>query len=184
MLLVSTVSSPRLYVYMMGQDDPKKCSANRLVKLRLAIPLYRRSQIPRGALVLDPYAGKLLTPSDREKVLRYGIVAVDCSWRKAETVFSKHLSRNGRRLPLLLPANPINYARGGMLSSLEALSGALYILGLKEEAKELLKCFKWAPNFLELNREPLDAYASATNEEELARLMEEFFPRLHTTPDG
>jgi len=184
-LAVSRTPTPRLYVYMLGQDDPRKCSANRLVKLRLALPIYRRSQIPRGALVLDPYAEKLLTPSDRETALEHGIVVVDCSWKNAQAVFSTSPRGNGRRLPTLLPANPINYGRAGMLSSLEALSGALHILGFKGEAQKLLRVFKWAPHFLTLNREPLDAYAGAFDEGHLVKLMEEFFPGLRTTPsDG
>lgn len=135
-------------------------------------------------MVLDPYAGKFLTPPERETALKHGIVVVDCSWRNAETIFSTH-NRNGRRLPTLLPANPVNYGRATMLSSLEAFSGALYILGFKEEAQTLLRIFKWAPHFLELNRDPLDAYAEAMNEEHLVKLMGEFFPRLQATiPDS
>ena len=181
---MSKPPTPRLYAYVMGQDDPKKCSANRLVKLRLALPIYRRGQIPRGVLILDPYAEKLLTSSDRAMALRGGLVVVDCSWVNAKAVFSAFSKRNGRRLPTLLPANPINYARAGMLSSLEALSGALYILGFKEEAESLLRIFKWAPHFLELNREPLEAYAEALDERELVKLMGEFFPGLKIPPDG
>jgi pre-rRNA-processing protein TSR3 len=169
-------ANPRLYVYMMGQDDPKKCSARRLAKLKLAIPIYRRSQVPKGALVLDPYAEKLLTPFDREIALKNGIVVVDCSWKNVETVFSSP-REFGRRLPILLPANPINYARAGMLSSLEAFSGTLYILGFKGESQDLLRIFKWAPHFLELNKDPLEAYAEAKDEEQLITLMKEFFPQ-------
>jgi len=153
--------------------------------LRLATPVYRRSQIPKGALVLDPYSERLLTSSGRETALRYGIVAVDCSWRNSKTVFLTLSKVNGRKLPTLLAANPVNYARRGMLSSLEALSAALYILGFKEEAQRLLRIFKWAPHFLGLNREPLDAYAEAADEERMVKLMGEFFPESHAaTQDG
>ena len=170
-------NSPRLYAYIMGQDDPKKCSANKLVKLNLAIPLYRRSQIPKGALILDPSAEKLLTPSDRETALKNGIVVIDCSWKNIQTIFSSP-TEFCRKLPILLPANPINYARAGMLSSLEAFSGSLYILGFKSESQDMLRIFKWAPHFVELNREPLEAYAQATNEKQLISLIGEFFPHI------
>ncbi len=165
---------------MMNQDDPKKCSALRLVKFHLAYPIYRRRQIPRGTIILDPYAEELLTPSDKNDVLRHGIMVVDCSWKNAESVF---LTPNeyGRRLPVLLAANPINYARAGILSSLEAFSGALYILGFKEEAYELLKIFKWGPHFLELNSEPLEAYSEAKDAEDLVKIIGEFFPNIRTT---
>jgi len=131
-------------------------------------------------LILDPYADKLMTPSDRETALRHGIVVVDCSWRNAKTVFSTPSKSNGRRLPTLLPANPVNYGRAGMLSSLEAFSGALYILGFKEEAQGLLRIFKWAPHFLELNGDPLEAYSEVVDEEHLVKLVDEFFPGLET----
>ena len=171
--------SPRLYVYAMGQDDPKKCSANRLIKFGLALPINRRSHIPREALVLDPYADDMLTPGDREQAERAGIVVIDCSWKYAETVFSSSSSRgNGRRLPVLLPANPVNYARPSMLSSLEALAATLFILGHEQEAKTILKIFKWAPHFLVLNSEPLTSYSQASDEIDMAGRIGEFFPGL------
>jgi pre-rRNA-processing protein TSR3 len=175
-------TSPRLYVYTMGQDDPKKCSANRLIRFGLAIPIKRRSRIPREALILDPYADSMLVPSDREQAERAGIAVVDCSWKNAETVFSSAYSRgNDRRLPVLLPANPVNYARANMLSSLEALAAALYILGHEQEAKAILRIFKWAPHFLVLNKEPLIAYSEATDEADMASRIGEFFPEPRGT---
>lgn len=165
---------------MKSQDDPKKCSALRLIKFHLAYPIYRRKQIPRGTIILDPSAMELLTPSDKNDVLRRGIMVIDCSWKNAESVFSKP-NKYGRSLPVLLAANPINYARAGILSSLEAFSGALYILGFKEKAHELLKIFKWGPHFLELNSEPLEAYSEAKDAEDLFKIMGEFFPNIQTT---
>jgi len=167
--------TPHLYAYMMGQDDPRKCSANRLVKLKLASPVYRRSQVPRGTLILNPYASKLLTKSDMGLILRYGLMIIDCSWNRAETVFSARTSE-GRKLPILLAANPINYARAGMLSSVEALAAALYIIGFRKEAQGILSIYKWGPHFLELNQDPLDSYAEVLDEEQLKKTMTEFFP--------
>ncbi len=175
-----TKKSVRLYTYMMRQDDPKKCSALRLVKFHLAYPIYRRKQIPRGIIILDPSAEKLLTISDKNDVLRKGLMVIDCSWKNAESVFSTP-NEYGRRLPVLLAANPINYARPRILSSLEAFSGALYILGFKEEARKLLKIFKWGPHFLELNSEPLEAYSEAKDAEDLVKIMDEFFPNIQKT---
>ena len=160
---------------MMGQDDPKKCSANRLVKLQLASPVYRRSHVPKGTLILNPYASRLLTRLDMGSILRYGLMIIDCSWKRAETVFSARASE-GRKLPILLAANPVNYARAGMLSSVEALAAALYIVGFRKEAQEILRIYKWGPHFLELNQDPLDSYAEALDEEHLKKTMAEFFP--------
>ena len=60
-----------------------------------------------------------------------GICALDCSWNLAAKVIqsSKKFSNN-RKLPALLAGNPINYAKLGTLSTVEAIAGALYILGL------------------------------------------------------
>lgn len=167
--------TPHLYAYMMGQDDPKKCSANRLVKLRLASPVYRRSQVPKRTLILNPYASELLTKLDRDLILTYGLMVIDCSWKRAETVFLARIDE-GRKLPILLAANPVNFARAGMLSSVEALAAALYIVGIKKEAQEILRIYKWGPHFLELNQDPLDSYAEAQDEEHLKNTMIEFFP--------
>jgi pre-rRNA-processing protein TSR3 len=173
--------APHLYTYMMGQDDPKKCSANRLVKLKLASPVYRRSQVPKGTLILNPYASKIITRLDNDSVQRYGLMIIDCSWKKAETVFSARRDE-GRKLPILLAANPINYARPGILSSLEALAAALYIVGFRKEAQEILRIFKWGPHFIELNQDPLDSYAEAVDEEHMKEAMIEFFPFAFEKP--
>ena len=160
---------------MMGQDDPKKCSANRLVKKQLVTPIYRRSQVPKGTLILNPYAAKLLTRLDKDSVQRHGLMIIDCSWKRAETVFSARRSE-GRKLPILLAANPVNYARPEMLSSIEALAAALYIVSLKKEAQEILQVYKWGPHFLELNQDPLDSYAEALDEEDMKKTTIEYFP--------
>jgi pre-rRNA-processing protein TSR3 len=81
----------------------------------------------------------------------------------------------GRRLPTLLAANPVNYAKPHKLSSLEALAASLHIMGFKEKATQLLSIFKWGPTFLTLNEQPLDAYASAVDETALAKAESEFF---------
>ena len=48
-----------------------------------------------------------------------------------------------------------------MLTSAEAVSAALFILGDREGAAAMVSKMKWGPNFLVLNRELLRAYASA-----------------------
>jgi pre-rRNA-processing protein TSR3 len=85
----------------------------------------------------------------------------------------------GRRLPLLLAANPINYSRVGMLSTAEALSSSLYILGFKEMASLLMNKFKWGHTFLELNSDLLEDYANAKNLTEVADLEKSYFPQLY-----
>jgi pre-rRNA-processing protein TSR3 len=159
----------------MRQDDPRKCTAAKMARMRLAIPLYSLNRIPRRSIVLDPFSRKVVLPSDRLRVDVDGLVAVDCSWEKVDSAFAINLPGSGRRLPTLLAANPTNYAKQHKLSSLEAMAAALYTTGFKELAARLLSVFKWGNTFLTLNHEPLEAYSRAENEEEMTVAEAEFF---------
>jgi len=165
----------KLYVWEMEQDDPKKCTSAKLRRLHLAIPIRRPSHIPRGAVVLNPASQNLYSPKDRESAVRWGLVAVDCSWRRADQVFSRRLPGVNRRLPTLLAGNPVNYGHKSLLSSLEALAAALYIAGFKSEAEGLLSIYKWGATFLSLNQEPLEEYSRAQTPEELLAVEASFF---------
>ena len=61
------------------------------------------------------------------------------------------------------------------LSTVEALAASLYLLGRVDQCKELLSKFRWGGRFLELNKEPLEAYAGAKSSAELVSLQFEFF---------
>jgi len=130
--------------------------------MELAVGIRNLRLLPRRAVVLDPFSSTLLSRADRRDALQHGVLAIDCSWRRAE----EDLRRRGfrgprRRLPFLVPVNPVNYGRPGMLSTLEALAAALYILGEIGQAERLLNIYKWGPNFLTMNREPLEDYMAA-----------------------
>ena len=56
----------------------------------------------------------------------------------------------------VLAANPTNYSKLGILSSVEAVAASLYIVGDRLEAQEFLSIFKWGQTFLTLNEQPLD----------------------------
>ena len=165
---------PKVYVLLLQQDDPKKCTAAKLSKFRLAIPLHRLRQIPRQAVILNPFADYVLLPSDRIHSIKSGLVAIDCSWERVDQALTVSLPGMGRRLPTLLAANPTNYAKPHKLSSVEALAGALYIVGFKKEASKLLSLFKWGETFVSLNLEPLEAYSLATDREAM-RIAESQF---------
>lgn len=167
--------SPQIYVLQLRQDDPRKCTAAKLVKFRLAKPLYKLRQVPQNCLTLNPFAQSSLLNRDRDQALKYGLVAIDCSWERVQTTFSARLPGKNIRLPTLLASNPVNYAKPNKLSSLEALAASLYIMGFREEANQLLSLFKWGPHFLTLNAQPLEAYASVTDEEQLIRTESEYF---------
>jgi pre-rRNA-processing protein TSR3 len=161
-------------VYMMRQDDPFKCTAAKLAKFRIAEPV---RFIKRDAIVLNPFSPTILTRKDAE--IADAVCAVDCSWEKADDVarHQKVFSAGiGRRLPAMLAANPINYAKLGKLSTAEALAGALYILGEKNVAKEIMNKFKWGHTFLELNANLLEDYANAGTQVQILQAEQEYFP--------
>ena len=167
--------NPRVYVLQLRQDDPGKCTAAKLVKFRLATPIYKTRQIPRESLVLNPFADIYLLNKDRTQAAAHGLVAIDCSWEKAQIAFENRLPGKNKKLPTLLAANPVNYAKPNKLSSLEAVAASLYITGFPESATRLLSLFKWGPHFLTLNAQPLNAYATAPDESQLRDSISEFF---------
>jgi pre-rRNA-processing protein TSR3 len=166
--------TPRVYAYLLGQDDPKKCTAARMCRRGLAKPVRTLRALPRRGVVLNPQAREVLAPLEREAVLR-GLVVVDASWNLIETPRWDRIRGLHRRLPTLLAANPVNYGVMGRLSSLEAVAAALYIVGFKDEARRFLGLFKWGHTFLTLNRAPLEDYSSAGSVEEVLRLEREYF---------
>jgi len=166
---------PPIYVLLLGQDDPLKCTARRLVKFQLARPLFRIGQIPWGSIVLDPFSTRTLLPTDRESAVKHGVVAVDCSWEKANSTFYRRIPGEGRRLPKLLASNPTNYGKLGKLSSVEALAAALSILGFPKDAHRLLSSFRWGHTFEELNAGPIGEYSTSRSYGDVERAEAEFF---------
>lgn len=162
-------------IYNYQQDDPVKCTATKLEKFGLALSIHSLKQIPPRAVVLNPFSQTTLTFEDRKTLQQHGLVALDCSWNRADETLSLEIRGESRRLPTLLAGNPINYASRGKLSTVEALAAALLITGFTEAAKQLLGMFKWGETFLTLNQDPLEEYASTP----LDRIMQcerEYFP--------
>jgi len=166
--------APKVFVYMMEQDDPRKCTASILARARLATPMRKLSDIRKDTIVLNPVSPQFLLPSDASGITRSGVMAVDCSWEKAEAIFMKRFRGANRKLPHLLAANPVNYARIGKLSTAEALSAALYIAGFRPHAERLLSPFSWGETFFTLNREILRAYSNARTDEDIAKAILNF----------
>jgi pre-rRNA-processing protein TSR3 len=165
----------KIYIYYMKQDDPKKCTALKLHRFHLAKLIQRVFLIPKGAVVLNPLADRVLFSGNRESILHRGLVSIDCSWEKAEAVFARKFRGANRRLPILLAANPINYGKASKLSSLEALAAALYITGFERESKKLLSLFKWGPTFLALNKRPLIEYRKAESMDKIKEIEKTYF---------
>lgn len=165
----------RLFVYELKQDDPKKCTSRKLVRLGHATSISRLYRVPRRAVVLNPLTEAVLTSRDRETVERGGLAVIDCSWTKVEAAFASRRRGVNRRLPYLVAANPVHHGRLFELSSLEALAAALTIIGHGDQAKQIVGIYKWGPVFLELNKEPLEEYARAKSGEEVEEIEKAYF---------
>ena len=159
----------------MGQDDPTKCTARKMINMDLARGVSRKFHASDKIIVLNPFATRVLSPPDNGAK---AVLAVDCSWNQAQEVFFRKLGGKHRRLPILLAANPTNYSRAGMLSSLEAVAATMYILGEVEEAERYLSIFKLGPTFITLNHDPLEAYRGSRTEGKVLQAQREYFPQL------
>jgi len=161
-------------VYHAKQCDPKKCSTLKLKRHNLVRVVHRVRELPRGAVILDPFTAKAFSPADQERLTKRGLAALDCSWVHAKEVFDVSSHWTPRCLPYLVAANPVNYGKPTKLSTVEALAAALYIAGFSEQAKELLSKFKWGPQFITLNEELLEGYAQAKDSAEIVKVQNEY----------
>ena len=166
----------KIVVYHAKQCDPKKCTTLKLKRHNLVRVVHRVRALPHGAVILNPFSKKAFSPAEQKRVERKGLAAIDCSWMHADEVFELSVRGASRCLPYLIAANPTNYGVPTKLSTVEALSAALYIVGFKENATRLLSIFKWGPHFIELNKELLDGYAQAKDSGEVVELQKKFMP--------
>ena len=158
-----------LNVLMLKQDDPRKCSAAKLVKFNLAKPVTRTTS---RTLILNPFSSKTLLKSDKKLVS--SITGIDCSWNLTNTTFSKPFSGIPRKLPPLLAGNPLNYSKLNKLTTVEALAAAVYILGYFDMAMILLDKFKWGHTFYTLNKNLLEDYSKAISESDIIEICKEY----------
>lgn len=163
-----------LVVYNARECDPKKCTAMRLHRFGKIQMVFQSQELPESAIFLNPFAEQALSREDAEIARSHGLVALDCSWKQIEQISRIRARMVPRALPYLVAANPTHYGRPTTLSTAEALAAALFILGDEARAKEVLNIFKWGPTFLELNREPLEAYAHAKDSTEVVALQRQF----------
>ena len=169
-----------LTVYHAKQCDPKKCTTLKLKRHNLVRVVHRVRELPRGAVILNPFVPKAFSPADQERLTKRGLSALDCSWVHAKEVFDISSHWTPRCLPYLVAANPVNYGKPTKLSTVEALAAALYIAGFSEHAKELLSKFKWGPQFIVLNEELLEGYAEAKNSADVVKVQNEYINQSFT----
>lgn len=165
----------KVTVYHAEQCDPKKCTTVKLHRQNKVKVVSKLNMLPKGAIVLDPFSEKAVSREDREIVEKSGIVGLDCSWNRIEkssTMFKG--KKHHRSLPFLVAANPTNYGKPCKLSTAEAIAATFYIVGLKDNAVEIMSQFKWGPHFLKLNKELLEAYSDAKTSVEVVSIQNKF----------
>ena len=156
----------KINLLMFYQDDPKKCTAAKLIKFGLAKKIIRSQT---KTVLLHPYSEKTLF--NHEKSLFTSITGIDCSWALAEQVFEKDFVGISRKLPPLLAGNPVNYSKINKLTTVEAIAGAAFILGDYLLSQNLLEKFNWGHTFLELNENLLQDYKKAKSEKEVIEII-------------
>ncbi len=161
----------RITIYHAAQDDPKKNTALRLNRRGLARIVTKIKFLPKRAIVLNPFGQIALSPADRERVEKFGIVALDCSWEHAQKVMGEHVRGTSRCLPILIAGNPVNFGKLTKLTTAEAIAATLYITGFQDEAKRVLEIFPWGHTFFELNQMLLDNYVTAKDSSAIVEMQ-------------
>jgi len=159
----------QIQVVMLKQDDPRKCTAAKLVKFGLAKNVKKTTT---KTLILNPFSKKTLIPNDQKLV--DSITAIDCSWNLADEALIQKFSGIHRKLPPLLAGNPVNYSKLDKLTSVEAIAGSLIILGQKNLGLQLLDKFKWGHTFFELNENLLNDYSQINSNEQIPEILKEY----------
>ena len=165
----------RVLVCDKEQCDPKKCTAKRMMKFGLA----KRTEIkniPKGSVILSPFAEKALSPADRTYAER-GLVVMDLTWTNIDD-FPRPKGMNERSLPFLIASNPVNWGRAMELNSAEAVLASLIILGDEEQADPFIKKFNWGPEFIRINGEMLSEYAKAKDSTDVVRIQNEYLEAI------
>lgn len=165
----------KITVFHASECDKKKCTAFKMEKQKNCRIVYNINQIPRGPIILNPFAGKSVSFEDKNFVEKNGVLGLDCSWNKVSSsakFFS--LTKYHRSLPFLIAASPVNYGEPCKLSTVEAIAGTLYITGFKDRAKDIINGFKWGHTFIELNFELLEAYSNVKTSYEVINIQNDF----------
>lgn len=170
----------RIVVYHAGQCDPKKCTALKLKRHGLVRLVPQTRLLPKRAVILNPFSKIAFSPADRQRIEKFGLAALDCSWEHAEGVLLKRVRGTSRCLPILVAGNPVNFGKLTKLTTVEALAAALFIAGFKEKAIQLLSIFKWGHTFIELNQERLENYAKAKDSTEIIKLQAHLVENMKT----
>jgi len=151
----------RVVLWEFGQNDAKRDSGSKLVRLGLATT--QKLSRSFNGIVLSSEATTVVSAADLDVVQACGVAGINCSWNRLEDIpFGKMGKAKLRRvLPFLIAANPVNYGRPFKMNTAEALAAALVIVGLPDDADALLESFAYGAEFLRVNDEAFAAYAAA-----------------------
>ncbi|RLN53754.1 hypothetical protein BBJ28_00002369 [Nothophytophthora sp. Chile5] len=171
-----------LRMWDFQQCDSKRCTGRKLCRFG-----YVKSMKPgthfRG-IVLSPAGEQAVSPADRGLVESTGISVIDCSWAKVQELPYKQLrSGSHRLLPFLVAANSVNYGRPHKLSCAEAIAATLFIVGLKQEARQIMDEFPWGAEFLKINADCLEAYAACETSAEVVEAQNAYLAACQTEHD-
>lgn len=165
----------QLIVYHANEDDPKKCSAKKMNRFGYAKIETNIKKIPKNMILLNPFAEKSISVEDKNIAKKYGILAMDCSWKNAEELFDRLKDhQNSRALPFLVAANPVNFGKALKLTTLEAFAASLYIIGEIKQAEKILTIYSWSRHFINLNKNPLEDYRKSKNSNEVIKQMKQY----------
>jgi pre-rRNA-processing protein TSR3 len=130
------------------------------------------SSIPKGSVILSPFAEQALSPADRVHAVK-ALVVMDLTWTNIDE-FPRPKGMTERALPYLIASNPVNWGRPMELNSAEAVLASLIILGEDQQARELAERFNWGPEFIRINGEMLSEYANAADSTDVIRIQNEY----------
>ena len=72
---------PKLFCLNYRECNPKKCTGFKLEKLNLLEFVNKINSPLKNSIILNPFGQKELSYIDRNKILRYGLIVIDCSWK-------------------------------------------------------------------------------------------------------
>jgi pre-rRNA-processing protein TSR3 len=140
---------------------------------------------PFRGIVLSPEAKVAVSPADKEILEKGGMSLIDCSWARLKDIpFKQMTSGHHRLLPFMVAANTVNYGRPFKLTCAEAAAATLYICGKADAAKVVMDEFSWGEEFLSLNKQVLDIYASCDDSTDVVKKQNEWLERAQNEKDA
>ncbi|RQM25911.1 hypothetical protein B5M09_000150 [Aphanomyces astaci] len=171
-----------LRMWDFQQCDSKRCTGRKLCRLGYVTSMKPGAHF-RG-IVLSPHGTKIVSREDLGIVESIGISVIDCSWARIQEMGIKQIkSGTHRLLPFLVAANTVNYGKPHKLSCVEAIAATLYIVGLADEAVQLMDEFPWGMEFLKINADVLDAYAACETSDEVVAAQDAYLASCQAEVD-